>query len=79
MDDLRVDVINDKHVTSCGEDVAMHRDHTVLDVAHEILRIKIPLLDVFVPSLVQISASQWAGSDIRLQHHPGQRRGSSPV
>ena len=77
MDEVRVDTINDKHRPTLRGDIALHINHVVLDVAHELFRIKIPLLVVVAPSLAQISASQWAGIAVLTQYHPGHWRGYS--
>ena len=72
-----VDAINDKHGPKRGRDVVIHRDHAVLNIVHEIFRIKRTILIVVVPSQVWISTDQWSGSAIRPQHHIGQKIGYS--
>ena len=74
---MSVDAINDEHGTTRGGDVALHRNHTVLDIAHKRLRIKTPLFVVVVPILVQIRSAWLEGSYIQNQHHIGQRQGAS--
>ena len=44
MDGMHVDAINDKHGTTCGVDVSLHRDNIVLDVVHELSKSKYPFL-----------------------------------
>ena len=78
IDEVRVDTINDNHGPTGRGDVELHSDHAVLDVAHDILQIKTPLLIVVVPGLVQISADWWEGSAIWTQHHLRQQKGASP-
>ena len=70
-----VDIINGKNRLTYWGDFALHRNHTVLDVAHELFRIKIPVFVLLVPSLVLISAAWWSGSAVQPQNYPGQRQG----
>ena len=77
MAEVSDDYINDKHVPMRGGYIALQIDHTVLDVAHGLLLIKLPLFVVVVPSVVRISAAPLKGSAVHIHHHPGQEWGLS--